>query len=73
MSPAPGTVPTQFRVTVYDKQDVQIGEQTLNGLNGDVIFLGFITIDPSITIGRVDIWDINGSFEGITSIWAYNQ
>jgi hypothetical protein len=69
----PGTVPTQIHVTVYDKQDVEIGEQILNGLNGDVIFLGFITVDPLVTISRVDIWDINGSSEGITRIWAYQQ
>ena len=69
----PGTVPTQIHVTVYDKQDVKIGEQVLNGLNGDVTFLGFITVDPLVTIGRVDIWDINGSSEGITRIWAYQQ
>ncbi len=69
----PDVVPTQFHVTVYDTQDVAIGEVTLNGLNGEVIFIGFITVDPSVTIGRVDIWDSNGSSEGITRIWAASQ
>lgn len=36
-------------------------------------FLGILTKDPAITIGRVDIWDENGGLEGISYIEAYLQ
>ncbi len=37
----------------------------------DKVFLGLISKDNDITIGRIDIWDVNGGEEGISSIAAY--
>ena len=69
----PGTSPVLLHVTVYDKQDVEIGKITIESVNGASDFVGFIIKDTRITIGRVDIWDSNEGFEGITEIWAYRN
>jgi hypothetical protein len=64
--------PIKWNITVYDKNDEPIGnfryetEQPMGKL-----YLGMITKDPSITIGRVDIWDEVCSYEGISMIELY--
>jgi hypothetical protein len=62
-----------FHISVYDKNDVEIGKYVIDAIQGEKPFLGIVTKDPSITIGRVDIWDINGFAEGISSIALYFQ
>jgi len=37
------------------------------------VFLGLISNNPLITIGRIDIWDVNGGQEGISAIAAYQD
>ncbi len=129
-----GPLPPLFHVTVYDKQDLEIGKFAvtvaplpcpfdLNGDgvvdNGDVailqglfgmpclppcppclgdfngdcqrnlgdlslllnnfgpcpvqdkVFLGILSKDNDVTIGRIDIWDVNGGEEGVSSIAAF--
>ena len=69
----PGMSPVLLHVTVYDKQDAEIGKITIDSSNGTEVFVGFIIKEPKVTIGRVDVWDSNGSSEGITMIWAYEN
>ena len=68
----PGQVAV-IHVTVYDKADVEMGKFVLTLEAGQKQFLAFMTKDPAVTIGRVDIWDVNGSEEGISAIATYNQ
>jgi hypothetical protein len=35
--------------------------------------VGVLTKDPSVTIGRIDIWDVNNGAEGISAIEAFLQ
>jgi hypothetical protein len=62
-----------FHISVYDKIERQIGEFILPGVPGEPAFLGMIAKDPGDTIGRVDIWDESGGFEGITSFGLFSQ
>jgi hypothetical protein len=60
-----------FHISVYDKNDVEIGKYVIDAIQGEKPFLGIMTKDPSVTIGRVDIWDVNGFAEGISYIELY--
>jgi hypothetical protein len=71
--PGFGFDPPEFHVTVYDKNEVELGGTIVFGLEGEEAFLGIITNDPGITIGRVDIRDASGGFEGITHIALYQE
>jgi hypothetical protein len=62
-----------FHISVYDKNDVEIGKHVITAIQGEKPFLGIITKDPAITIGRVDIWDELGFAEGISAIALYTQ
>ncbi len=65
--------PPVFHISVYDKNDAEIGKFVINGVKGQKNFIGILSKDPAVTIGRVDIWDSNGSSEGIREIWAYEN
>jgi hypothetical protein len=67
-----GPLPTQILVSVYDKNDAVIGEFLVDYF-GDKAFLGVLTKDPAITIGRIDIWDVNHGAEGVSFIQAFWQ
>ena len=59
---------------IYDKNDNAIGQIEIPGSDlNEKVFLGLITKDPAVTIGRIDIWDKNGGQEGISLIAAYWQ
>ncbi|MHC4414460.1 MAG: hypothetical protein ACYS0G_04170 [Planctomycetota bacterium] len=64
---------TVFHVTVYDKNDEPLGKFLMTGAPAEKSFLGILTKDPAITIGRVDIWDESGGAEGISSFELYFQ
>jgi hypothetical protein len=69
-----GPLPTVIHVTVYDKNDVEIGKLPLSyAVPNSKIFVGVLTKDPSVTIGRIDIWDVNNGAEGISAIEAFLQ
>jgi subtilisin-like proprotein convertase family protein len=70
VTPAPAGI--QFTVTVYDPQDVAIATFEFPGTAGQTQFVGLLRKDRE-AIGRVDIWDVNGSFEGISSIGLYEN
>ena len=72
VSATAGAVGT-FHVSVFDKNDVEIGKQVVIVPPGQKVFMGLISNDPLVTIGRIDIWDINGGQEGISSIAAYQD
>jgi hypothetical protein len=57
-------------VTVYDKNEVEVGQIAVPGAADNKAFLG-ILMDPGLTIGRVNIFDPTNGAEGITSIEAY--
>jgi hypothetical protein len=66
--------PIDWHITVYDKADMVIGKYRFPGHQpAGKVFLGMITKDPSITIGRVDIWDEVCSYEGISFIELFQQ
>ncbi|MHC4220759.1 MAG: hypothetical protein ACYSU7_20180 [Planctomycetota bacterium] len=69
----PGTVPALIHVSVYDKNDVEIGKFTIKTFNGFKTFLGILSKDPTVTISRIDIWDVQGGLEGISFIEAFLQ
>lgn len=65
-----GGAPT-LAVTVYDPAEQLIGQTLTSGFEyGQKFFLGLIATDGDL-IGRVDIWDLNGGFEGISTVVAY--
>ncbi len=64
-----GPLPTLIHVTVYDKQDQELGKYVLK-YDGGKRFLGILTKDQ-VTIGRIDIWDVGGGAEGVSSIAAF--
>jgi hypothetical protein len=70
VTPAPEGI--QFHVSVYDKEDVEIAKFVFEGTPGEKQFVGLLRKDRE-TIGRIDIWDANGSFESISSIWLYQN
>ena len=72
VSATPGAVGL-FHVTVYDKNDVEIGKHVVTVFPQQKVFVGLISNDPLITIGRIDIWDSNGGQEGISAIAAYQD
>jgi hypothetical protein len=66
--------PVEWHVTVYDKNEMPIGKYRASMVQPvGKPFLGMVTKDPGITIGRVDIWDENCSHEGISFIELFNQ
>jgi hypothetical protein len=65
--------PVAFHISVYDKADVEIGKYVVNAIQGETPFVGILTKDPAVTIGRVDIWDVNNKAEGISAISLYSQ
>jgi hypothetical protein len=69
----PGTVPAILHITVFDKNDNEIGKFVFTTTNGAKTFVGILTKDPTVTISRVDIWDELGGFEGISAVWAFLQ
>ncbi len=64
-----GPVPTLIHVTVYDKEDNELGKYVIQ-YEGGKRFLGILTKDQ-VTIGRIDIWDVNNGAEGVSSIAAF--
>ncbi|MHC5006755.1 MAG: hypothetical protein ACYTGF_05275 [Planctomycetota bacterium] len=62
-----------FIISVYDKNEQEIGSLTLTALPGQKLFVGILSKDPAVTIGRVDIWDTSGGSEGISFIALYQQ
>jgi hypothetical protein len=64
-----GAADAALVITVFDKNDVQIGQLTIETPIGPKVFLGMIAKDT--TIGRIDIWDLNGGWEGISAIAAF--
>jgi hypothetical protein len=64
-----GPLPTVIHVTVYDKEDTELGKYVLD-YTGGKRFLGILTKDQ-VTIGRIDIWDVSNGAEGISSIAAF--
>ena len=69
--PGFGFPPPVFHISVYDKDDVEIGKFAMDGTINAKLFIGIIMTD-GITIGRVDIWDQSGGAEGISSLALYN-
>ena len=67
VSATPGAVAV-MRISVYDKNDVEIGTYVLTMLTTEKRYLGIVA---PVTIGRIDIWDTNGGEEGISSITAW--
>ncbi|MHC4318321.1 MAG: hypothetical protein ACYS1B_07240 [Planctomycetota bacterium] len=66
--------PVDWLITVYDKNEKPIGEWRASMVQPvGKPFLGIVTKDPSITIGRVDIWDEWCSHEGISFIELFYQ
>lgn len=63
--------PPVFHITVYDKNDLVKGKFVTAPLNYDRKFFIGILMTDGHTIGRVDIWDINRGFEGISGIELY--
>ena len=61
---------SSFHITVYDKQDQVMGELDVLGPALEKVFVGFVTKGQE-TIGRVDIHDVDGGFEGISSVAAF--
>jgi hypothetical protein len=72
-STAPPGLPATYQVTVFDKNELIMGELVVTGLPGQKIFVGVITKDPAVTIARVDIHEVSGLVEGISAIWAFNR
>ncbi len=68
----PGS-PVTYHVSIYDKQDVEIGKFLITGLTGDKVFAGFVTKVAAITIGRIDIFSEESYFDGISAIWTFVQ
>ena len=66
----PGS-PVTYHVSIYDKQDVEIGKFLITGLTGDKVFAGFVT--KVATIGRIDIFSEESYFDGISAIWTFVQ
>jgi hypothetical protein len=62
-----------FLISVYDKNNEELGSYTMTAAPGQKLFLGILTKDPTITIQRVDIWDTMGGAEGISFIALYQQ
>jgi hypothetical protein len=69
----PSGSPVTYHVSIYDKNEVEIGKFTIPGLTGSKVFAGFLTKDPAITIGRIDIHSAEGYFDGISAVWALRQ
>jgi hypothetical protein len=67
-----GTVPATVHVTVYDKADITMGKFVLE-YQGGKTFVGILSKDPVLTIGRVDIWDTSDGAEGVSFIQAFWQ
>jgi len=67
-----GPVPTTIHVTVYGKNDQELGKFIVDYLGGKA-FVGILTKDPTLTIGRVDIWDTGGGAEGVSFIQPFWQ
>ncbi len=66
-----GPAQTVVHVTVYDKQDLELGTFEIPVFGK--AFLGIITKGNEITIGRIDIWDPSGLFEGVSSITSFRN
>jgi hypothetical protein len=64
-----GPLPTIIHVTVYDKEENELGKYVID-YTGGKRFLGILTKDQ-VTIGRIDIWDVNGGAEGVSAISAF--
>jgi hypothetical protein len=62
-----------FHVSVYDKNEQEIGKFILTAVPGQKLFVGILSKDPAVTIGRIDIWDTMGGSEGISFIALYQQ
>ncbi len=56
----------------YKRTVAKYHERFKEHVGGTSVDIGLITKDQ-VTIGRVDIWDSNEGFEGITEIWAYQN
>ncbi len=66
-----GAVETVVHVTVYDKADIELGKFDVPVFGK--AFLGILTKDNELTIGRIDIWDQSGLAEGVSSIMAFRN
>jgi hypothetical protein len=63
-----------MHITVFDKNEEVIGTHVVSGIQPfGKPFLGIVTKDPAITIGRVDIWDEWCRYEGISFIELFYQ
>ncbi|MHC4319514.1 MAG: hypothetical protein ACYS1B_13360 [Planctomycetota bacterium] len=67
-----GPIPSPIHITVYDKADMEMGELVIT-YQGAKAFVGILTKDPDITIGRVDIWAESSGWEGVSWISAFWQ
>ena len=67
VSATPGAVAV-MHISVYDKNDIEIGKYVITMLPTEKRYLGIVS---DVTIGRIDIWDTNGGEEGISSITAW--
>ena len=59
-----------LHVTVFDKQNKEIGKALFQGLPGEKVFIGILAKD-GVTIGQVDIWDELSGAEGVSQLAAY--
>ncbi len=64
-----GLASQSYVISVFDPGGVLRGQFQVAGIAGQQTFVGILRQDGPI--GRVDVWDINGSFEGITSIETF--
>ncbi len=69
VSATPGAVAV-MHISVYDKNDVEIGKHVITMLPTEKRYLGIVA---PVTIGRIDIWDTNGGEEGISRITAWQD
>ncbi len=67
VSATPGAVAV-MHISVYDKNDVEIGKYIITMLPTEKRYLGIVS---DVTIGRIDIWDTNDGEEGISAITAW--
>ncbi|MHC5002041.1 MAG: hypothetical protein ACYTJ0_02865 [Planctomycetota bacterium] len=68
-----GATGAVLEVTVFDKNGNPIGSTTVSMDAPSKRFLGILTKDPALTIGRINIVDLDGGFEGISAIAAFWQ
>lgn len=68
---APGE-PALFNITAYDEQDIGAGTVSIPALSGQTMFLGVLR-DGGHRLGRLDLWDQEGSAEGLVSVAPYRR